>query len=112
MWLKRVFLPGRMPGQTFNELKDLQEVQSMLSERVKEWTREWKEQGIREGKREGMREGIRECGVKLLFRLLDRRFGPVEKSVRQKIERADVDTLLIWGERILIAESIDEVIRD
>lgn len=41
VWLKRVFLPGRMPNRVFNEIQDLQEVHSMLSERVKEWTKDW-----------------------------------------------------------------------
>ncbi len=38
VWLKRVFLPGRVPGVEFSNLNDLQEVQSMLAERVIEWT--------------------------------------------------------------------------
>jgi len=40
VWLKRVLLPGRMPGVDFNSLNELQEVKSMLAERVIEWTEE------------------------------------------------------------------------
>ena len=40
VWLKRVLLPGRMPGVDFDNLNELQEVKSMLAERVIEWTEE------------------------------------------------------------------------
>ncbi|MGH8557514.1 MAG: DUF4351 domain-containing protein [Methylococcales bacterium] len=97
-------------------MQDLQAVRSMLSERVKEWTRDWKEQGIREGIREGMQkgreEGRQEGEALFLLRLLERRFGPVEEAVRERVRSADGDTLLIWGERVLIAKSLGEVFQD
>jgi flagellar biosynthesis/type III secretory pathway protein FliH len=60
VWLKRVFLPGRMPGVALLELNDLQEVRSMLSERVIEWTEQWKQQGLEEGRLKGLQEGRQE----------------------------------------------------
>ncbi len=60
VWLKRVFLPGRMPSVEFSEIQDLQEVQSMLAERVKEWTKDWKQQGIEEGRQKGLQEGLQQ----------------------------------------------------
>jgi hypothetical protein len=104
VWLKRVFLPGRMPGGVFDELRDLQEVHSMLSERVKEWTRDWKEQGRQEGRQEG--EAL------FLLRLLERRFGVVDETMRHRVQRADVEILLTWGERVLTAKTLSEVFQD
>ena len=92
-WLKEVFLPGRMPKVKFDEIQDLQEVHSMLAERVKEWTKSWEQQG--------------EAG--LLLRLLERRFGPVDEVIRIRVRSADSQTLLTWGERILTAQTIEEV---
>ncbi|MEX1058677.1 MAG: Rpn family recombination-promoting nuclease/putative transposase, partial [Natronospirillum sp.] len=46
VWLKQVFLPGRMPGVEFEQMQDLHEVQTMLAERVKDWTQTWEQQGI------------------------------------------------------------------
>ncbi len=116
VWLKRVFLPGRMPSATFNEIEDIQEVQSMLAERVKEWTTTWKQQGIEEGIQEGIQkgrlEGRLEGEAELLLRQMSRRFGAVDEATHNRIKTADADTLLIWGERILFAQSIEEVFRD
>jgi predicted transposase YdaD len=63
---------------------------------------------------EGVQEGLRQAGVKagearLLLRLLERRFGPLPAAVGQRVAEADADTLLVYGERILDAESLDEV---
>ena len=53
VWLKRVFLPGRMPGVDFDNLNELQEVKSMLAERVIEWTEEWEQQGLQKSRQNG-----------------------------------------------------------
>jgi hypothetical protein len=93
VWLKRVFLPGRMPGVEFGSINDLQEVQSMLAERVTEWTEQWERQGILKG------EAI------FLLRMLESRFGPLDDVYRNRILEADSETLLQWGERVLSAPS-------
>jgi hypothetical protein len=41
VWLKKVLLPARLPGVELPELADLNEVNTMLAERVMEWTRQW-----------------------------------------------------------------------
>ncbi len=38
VWIKRVLLPARMPGVNLPEMAELNEVNSILAERVKEWT--------------------------------------------------------------------------
>ena len=50
----------QLPGVTFNEIQDLQEIQSMLAERVKKWTKDWKQQGIEEGRQQSLREGMQQ----------------------------------------------------
>ena len=51
VWFARSFFPARVPGVSFPEFHDLQEVNAMLSETVVEWTKTWKEEGIKEGER-------------------------------------------------------------
>lgn len=72
-----------------------------------------KKEGILEGKREGIlegkREGILEGEASLLLRQLISRFGTVEQCYRKQLEYADSDTLLTWSERILTADTIEEV---
>ena len=50
VWLNRVLLPARFPGVPIPAVHDLTEVQTMLAERVVEWTQQWKEAGLREGR--------------------------------------------------------------
>lgn len=69
----------------------------MLRETVKGWTRQWLEEGRREGEAD------------FLIRLAERKFGPLEGGVRQRIETAEPDQLLSWGERLLGAGSLEEV---
>jgi hypothetical protein len=64
-----------------------------------EWTRQWQEQGRRQGKSE------------LLLRQAERKFGPLAVRDRARIELADADRLLCWGERLIAAHSLEEVFR-
>lgn len=48
VWIKRVLIPGRLPGldpAKVSALQDLQEVHTMLAERIKEWPEKWKQEG-------------------------------------------------------------------
>jgi len=113
IWLRFVFLPGRMPGVEFSHLNDLQEIHSMLAERVVEWTEQWKreglEQGLKEGLEQGLQQGLQQEEATLLLRQLERRFGAVSEAHRSLVLAADSETLLCWGERLLTAESPDQV---
>jgi len=42
--------------------------------------------------------------------LVDRRFGPPSDRVRERATQADPNTLLHWSERILHANSLEEVL--
>jgi len=60
VWTRQVFLPARLPGVEIPDLHELQEVRTMLEQRVKDWTRQWKAEGIAAGRREGLEQGLRE----------------------------------------------------
>ena len=95
------------------EIADLNEIDDMLAERVQEWTQQWKAEGLRrpqEGLNKALKEGDqgREAGRKegetiLLTRSLERRFGPLDATVKGRLESADAEQLLQWGERLLVA---------
>ncbi len=105
VWMRRVLLPVRLPGQSLPEIKDLMEVNAMLAERVKEWTYEWKQEGIEEGMQKGMQKG--EAGI--LLRQMHLKFGKLEAEVLAKVESADPDQLLVWSEHILSAKTVEEI---
>jgi predicted transposase/invertase (TIGR01784 family) len=88
-WLVAVLLPGRVPGITIPQVADLQEVKSMLAERVMEWTEKWKQEGLQEGRQEGLQEGHQEDLERVrgvLLRGLESRFGPLPAAVRQCVD--------------------------
>ena len=62
-------LPARLPGVEIPEVSTLQEMNTVLAERVVEWTKEWKEEGLQQGRLEEA------CNV--LHRQITHRFGPV-----------------------------------
>ena len=72
----------------------------MLAEHVKEWTQEWLEQGMQQGE------------AKVLLRQVERKFGPLAETQRQRILNASPDTLLEWAERLLSADRWEEVVKD
>jgi hypothetical protein len=64
-----------------------------------DWTRQWQDEGRRQG------------GAELLLRQTERKFGPLEKHDRMRIELAPSERLLDWGERLVEARSLEEVFR-
>ena len=104
-FLRESLLPARFPEAKVEAVRDLR---PMLKETVKGWTREWERQGLEKGLKKGVRQGE----ATLLARLLERKFGPLSARIRQRVDRADAETLLTWGERVLTARSLAEVFGD
>jgi hypothetical protein len=67
------------------------------------------EQGRLEGMVEGKREGRLEGEVGLLLRQLERRFGVLPASARERVIAATSSDLERWAERVLDATALDEV---
>jgi len=58
----------------------------------------------------GRQEGRQEGEVAMLMRQIARKFGPPTDTVRERIAGADPETLLEWSDRILTAQTLDEVL--
>ena len=56
-----------------------------------------------------MQRGIQRWEAAILIWRVRRKFGSLEKQDSQKIESADTETLLDWSERLLTADSIEEI---
>lgn len=125
VWLEQVLLPQYLPGVVIPKIGDLREVKKMLAEHWKPWSHEWEQRGLQKGLQEGLKEGLQEGlqegwqkglqqgrqeGEKLLLiRLLERKFGSLNKKLLTRINKADAETLLVWGERVLTAQDINSV---
>ena len=71
---------------------------------------ELRQQGYQQGHQAGHQEGHQEGEATILLRLMERKFGTVPENLRERIEKADADTLLDWSERILTAKTPEEVV--
>jgi len=71
-----------------------------------DFARRYHAQGHQEGQQEGRRQ--ERCAV--LIRLAEKRFGSVPPEVRARIEAADLSTADRWLDRLLSAESLDELL--
>ena len=108
VWIKRVLLPGRLPGVYLPEVGNLLEIKTMLAESVIEWTQDWKQQGLQQGRQEGLQQGK----VALLERQLSKRFGPLNESTRSRLNNATLLQLEDWAERILDAPTLKDVFEE
>jgi predicted transposase YdaD len=106
-WIRGALVPARH-WEEISRLGGLQEVLSMLEQTVKTWFKEAEEKGLQQGLEQGLRAGE----ARLLVRLIGQRFGPLPPAERARIEAADAERLLRWGERVLVARSLDEVFAD
>jgi hypothetical protein len=59
---------------------------------------------------EGIQQGMQLGEATALMRVMRRKFGEVPVPTRQRIESADSETLLAWLDRIVTADSIEDVI--
>jgi predicted transposase/invertase (TIGR01784 family) len=74
-----------------------------------------RERGIVEGHSRGIAEGrilgIAEGQAALLARQLGRKFGPLSETIHQRLKDADLAELELWADRLLAAESLEEVFK-
>jgi hypothetical protein len=68
------------------------------------------ERGLEQGIQAGRQGGIGQGEARVLLRLLELKFGPVPQDIRSRVESADADTLLQWSERVLSADSLEDVV--
>ena len=65
--------------------------------------------GMEKGYEQGMQQGTLEGEKLLLTKQLNRRFAHLSSVYVAKIKSADAETLLVWGEKILDAKTIEDV---
>ncbi len=82
-----------------------------MKEGFKKGMLEGLEKGRLKGRQEGRQEGRQKGEAALLIRQLTLKFKRIPDHYLQKIEQADAETLLLWGERILAVEAIEEIFK-
>ena len=89
-WLKRVVLFRITGNREFAKIKELQEVYTVLAERVTQWTQNWHEQGRQEGLQEGLQLGDQKAAIALA----ERGFSIAEIAKALKLEEFEVRRML------------------
>jgi len=67
------------------------------------------QQGVQQGVQQGIHHGIHQGESIMLIRQLERKFKIIPQLFKQKIEQADGNKLLMWGDRILDAVELEEI---
>ncbi len=68
------------------------------------------QKGMEQGLQQGLQKGLQKGEALALERQLTLKFGELPEGVRQRIAEADADTLIVWLERVLTANSLDGVL--
>ncbi len=104
-WLRKLILPRfGLSQEEASAASTLEEIETMLAESIDRWDRELREKALQEGRQEGE--------ARLLLRLLRLKFGPLDSETEERVHAAGADRLLEWGERVLTAESLQEIFGD
>jgi hypothetical protein len=80
-------------------------LRKLMAQQGYEYVSEFARQFVAEGRKEGIEEGEK----KLLVKQLARKFGELSAEVRERIEAASSEQVDLWGERVLTAQSIEQV---
>ncbi len=67
------------------------------------------ERGHEKGRKEGRREGLTIGETTVISRLLVKKFGTLPDKYLVQLKSADEEMLLRWADKILFADSLDEV---
>ena len=65
---------------------------------------------IVQGEQRGEQRGEQHGRATILLRQIERKFGPPSETVRERVTQANPELLLEWSERILEAQTLDEVL--
>jgi predicted transposase YdaD len=114
VWVRRVLLPARLPGITPQEMDHILEENTMLAERVREWTAQWQAEGWQKGRQDGLQEGRQEGTQKgqaqLLQTLLQSRFGALPDWALARLKGASTIELERWSLRLFDQSGLPEIL--
>lgn len=102
-WILR--LPSALEQEFLRELQTYEKAQQMP------YITSIERLGIQKGIEQGIEQGIRQGEGTLLLRLIELKFGAPDEAVVRQVREADADTLMLWSERILTAETLFDVMK-
>ncbi len=92
-----------------DDVKQILKVTAAGEELMQTFIDRYIEEGERRGRLEGKLEGVQLGEATILLRQIELKFGAISEQDRRRIESAEAETLLKWSERVLTAESLDQL---
>ena len=88
-----------------NEFKKFQRHYPQEAQHMESFTQRNQNIGLKQGLEQGMQQGE----AAILKRLMESKFGEISQSMQSQIMTANCETLLLWSDRILTANTPEEV---
>jgi flagellar biosynthesis/type III secretory pathway protein FliH len=106
-------MPYISTAERFGIKKGLQQgLQQGLLQGMQEGVQKGLQKGLQQGLHPGtlisLKKGRLEGETVLLLKLLQRKFGILNPMVQKRIDNADAEILLQWGERLLMRKRLKE----
>lgn len=95
IWLRATLMKKPNYGILLNEVNDLQEVKTMLADKLEEWAKEYEQKGQ----------------VLALQKQLSRKFGAIPVAVTEKIATATPEQVDVWLDRAFDGLSLEEIFK-
>ena len=76
---------------------------------MQSFLKKYYDQGLEQGVQQGMQQGVVQGELQLLSRLLKRRFGELPRWAEQMLKEASGRMLEVWSERVLTADTLEDV---
>jgi predicted transposase/invertase (TIGR01784 family) len=80
-----------------------------LEQGVQQGIQQGVQQGIQQGVQQGMQQGVMQGELRVLSRLLRKRFGELPEWAEQMLKEASGAMLEVWSERVLTAAALEDV---
>jgi predicted transposase/invertase (TIGR01784 family) len=80
-----------------------------LEKEIMTLAEQWKSEGIQEGMQQGMQQGQLQGEKIFLKRMLKKRFENIPFDYLKKIEEANAESLLEFGERLIFAKTLEDI---
>ena len=74
------------------------------------WYQEILKEGLEKGEKQGLQQGLQQGEVSLILRLLTRRFGSIDNSLREQIGQLSVFQLEALAESLLDFSSLADLL--
>lgn len=117
IWLQQALYSKGWTADEVESARSLENLMTLLEAAQERWWNEAREEGRlegrlegrQEGRQEGRRQGKRQGEATIVLKLLQLKFGALDSSTRSRVRRAEPADLERWAQRLLTADTLDEV---